>query len=697
MSVCLPKSRFIDQQVSFIVLPYVFEPLPLGSIKPQGWLRDQLELMADGLPGHMHDFYHLVHDAPWVGGQSEYSPLNEAFPYWFNGLVPLAYSADDDRLKKEVRRIVERIVADQQEDGWIGPETSVERRNFWGRYPLFLGLTQLVEAEPSLAQGNKSVIASMHRFVDLMHGMLSNDYQGFVWHPGDDFDEQWGRSRAADMAMALQWLLEKYPQENERKLWDCMVFLYEMAYDWSYWFSEDVFIKTDLDMNPIELTSSLFPFVHNVNAGQGLKAGAVWRRLGMVAESNQADKLLESSRRGVNWTFEYHGAPSGAIIGDERLAGLSPVRGVELCGVVETMFSLSYLYQTIGDKDFADKSELAAYNAMPAMITPKWWAHQYIAQTNQPISHELTRSPFWNVGNWGQTFGLEPNYPCCTVNFPQGYPKFLSASFVRDDKYGFAHALLGPAIATTTTISGARVMIDCETNYPFSNTLYYKIEAEEGFYFSVRVPQWAVMDQTTISVNGAPPRPVRPDASTGMHRVYVEKGKSAIVYQIGAEVRIEPRANDTISIYHGALLYSTVIHYNATKELPHHDNCPEGSFDWELTPTQPPWNVAIDPSTLRFSSSPDRNAKQLPNPIWDDGAPPVSISAMACELEWELLDGYAPNPPLKHQRRCTGPSFEIELTPYGAAKLHMAELPTVDLHHNSGGGGHTIDQAPLHG
>lgn len=88
----------------------------------------------------MFEFYRFVHNSRWIGGEDEYSGLAEASPYWFNGVVPLAFGLDDERLKEQVKYYLDYVLDHQQEDGWLGFETTPQERGLWGRCLLLLGL-----------------------------------------------------------------------------------------------------------------------------------------------------------------------------------------------------------------------------------------------------------------------------------------------------------------------------------------------------------------------------------------------------------------------------------------------------------------------------------------------------------------------------------------------------------------------------
>lgn len=83
----------------------------------------------------------------WLGGDWEYSELNEASPYWFNYIVPLAWSLDDKRLKKQARQYLDYILKHQVEDGWLGPDIIRQTRGIWARSLLLFGLTVCVQPQ----------------------------------------------------------------------------------------------------------------------------------------------------------------------------------------------------------------------------------------------------------------------------------------------------------------------------------------------------------------------------------------------------------------------------------------------------------------------------------------------------------------------------------------------------------------------
>ena len=228
--------------------------------------------------------------------------------------------------------------------------------------------------------------------------------------------------------------------------------------------------------------------------------------------------------------------------------------------------------------------------------------------------------------------------------------------------------------------------IDCETNYPFADTLNYSIASSGAFDFSVRVPSWYSHDSSNIAVGASPAQPLSPDAH-GLHHLIIPGGATKVTYHLGSAIRTTPRANDTIAVYNGALLYALEIGSSNTSTPPKASSnqsqypagyAPPQSRDYQITNTTA-WNYAVDPSSLGFRSSAEEG-RALPEPVFAPGALPVYIQASVCLIEWALYKGSVPGTaPPAEERRCLRAVESVRLVPYGSAKLHMSELPTIDL------------------
>ena len=117
-----------------------FVRLPLGTVRPRGWLRDQLVIQSQGLTGHLDEFWPDLMESAWKGGEGE---SWERGPYYLNGLVPLAYILNDDRLIQKTKPFIEHMLNSGRDDGWFGPPTNEDR---WPLAVAMKVLTQYYEA-----------------------------------------------------------------------------------------------------------------------------------------------------------------------------------------------------------------------------------------------------------------------------------------------------------------------------------------------------------------------------------------------------------------------------------------------------------------------------------------------------------------------------------------------------------------------
>ena len=123
---------YLNNRAPLQVKPYM--ELPIGAVRPQGWLKDQMERMCTGMTGHLDELYSKVVGPRngWLGGDGD---VWERGPYWIDGLLPLAYIMDDAQLKAKVQPWVEWVLKSQQPDGYFGPyedrapESGLQRNN----------------------------------------------------------------------------------------------------------------------------------------------------------------------------------------------------------------------------------------------------------------------------------------------------------------------------------------------------------------------------------------------------------------------------------------------------------------------------------------------------------------------------------------------------------------------------------------
>lgn len=429
------------------------------------------------------------------------------------------------------------------------------------------------------------------------------------------------------------------------------------------------------------------------NTLPGLKASSVvWRFKGN-------DYFPQRSKDAVNLTFMYHGSASGTILADEWQRNDAQYIGSELCTAVETSYSLAYMYQVLGDNNYADRAETTLFNALPVMMTGDKWAHQYMSSPNMPfalstIQPDGSVPPVFTTANSGvaTTYGMEPLFPCCTVNHAQGYPKFVTNSWVLVGAKGLGHALLGPT-NVKTKISDGDVAIECSTNYPFANTLSYSIDATTNFDLYLRIPEWMNVQTASLSITNSVPGKlsstmkltIAAEDGTGMQRISIAKGTTAITYVLGISPRVEKRPDNSVAIFYGNLLYALDVGYSETETLPHHYYDPKGTGisglpfkelrDVFINSTKE-WNVAIDPSTIKYSGIGDSDL--MPNPIFEHNAPANFMTVDGCQIQWDLKLGVTPDQvPLN--RTCISERKTYRLIPYGAAKVHMSEMPTIQF------------------
>lgn len=621
------------------IVDLTFRPLPLGSVTPKGWLQRQLRLQADGLTGHLDEFWPDVAQSQWFGGKAEGW---ERAPYWLDGVIPLAWVLNDKTLKAKCERYVKKIIAGQRADGWYAPypkDAATRQYDLWAILLVNKVLVQYHEAT-----GEADVLEAVKRNLKAMLPILDKTPLF-----------GWGKFRWFEGLISVYYV---YERTGETWLLDLARKLHAQGFDYmTLYAGKNVTLPTPrrglwrLDK-------------HVVNTGMALKAYALSSRL------TRQEKDRAFGTRMLEILDQYHGQVHGMFTGDECLSGTNPVQGTELCAVVEAMYSLEHLMAVTGNPAYGDRLERIAFNALPATFAPDMWSHQYDQQVNQ-IQCTVNPDHMWSTnGPDSNLYGLEPNYGCCTSNMHQGWPKFASHLWMRAGE-GLAAVAYAPSSAQFET-QGAEVHVTLDTDYPFRNTLNLKVTTDKPARFPLllRVPAWA--QGATVQIQGGSQTHMAPGTFHRIERQW--KGTVTATLRFPMKAKTSQGYNGAVRLERGPLAYSLKIGEEWTrinKDKPHR-GLPHGDF--EVRPTTP-WNYGL----LLNEEAPDTSVTFRELPVGDKPFSPEG-AGMAATVQgrrlpgWRMAHGWAAEVPADAQDS-KEPLETLTLIPYGCTNIRVTEFP----------------------
>ncbi len=669
------STLYLQNRLPLVAKPYL--ELPLGSIKPTGWLYEQLERMRDGLTGHLDEIYPEVMGPRngWLGGDGDGW---ERGPYWIDGLLPLAFILDDSTLKEKVKPWIEWTLQNQAEDGYIGPIPFEEdpepepglqrgmRRDWWPKMVMLKILQQYYTATHD------------ERVISVLTKYFRYQLEELPKAPLDSWT-LWANRRGGDNLMIVYWL---YNITGDPFLLELGKLIKEQTFPWT-----DIFLNEENNVDPVSpwhysqlkrypfdsaeiasLTVSKIGGMHCVNLAQSLKQPIVF------SQFDQNEKYLRAVKKALADIKKYHGQPQGMYGGDEPLHGTNPVQGIEFCSIVEEMFSLETALAITGDMTFGDQLEKIAYNALPTQASDDFSSRQYFQAANQVELTDKLQTSYETLVHGGTdfVFGTLTGYPCCTSNMHQGWPKFVQNLWYATHDRGVATLQYAPSIVTLKVAQGQEIRVTETTSFPFDEFVNFRFEMTDNtiFPFHLRIPGWS--KNAKIRINGEEWNGSVKKQVAIIHREW--KDGDQVVLQLPMEIQTSRWHDFSLAIERGPLVYALKIKGEERVK----DRQDRFRAFTEVYPTDP-WNYGLIESDFK----PESLGKiQVVRNAWDGKYPwnlenvPLEMKVRGIKIkEWTLANGAPYFPAFWGHYPADVETEEITLVPYGCTTLRITEFP----------------------
>lgn len=629
--------------------PQHFIKLPVGKVKPQGWLLKHLELQKEGLNGHLSEISAWLdkENNAWLGTGNDYGW--EEVPYWLKGYGNMAYILEDEEMIREAQSWIEAVFSSRREDGYFGPYIEKNGNpDLWGNMIMIWCLQSYYEHS-----ADKRVLELMTDYfqwqLDLPDGKFLEDY--------------WENSRGGDNLLSIYWLYNITGDD----------FLLELAE------------KTHRNTANWRQRSTL-PNWHNVNIAQCFREPASYFML-----SNDSTDLMATYNVHHLIRNTFGQVPGGMFGADEnaRMGYIDPRQGTETCGFVEQMASDEILLLMTGDPFWAEHCEEVAFNSYPAALMPDLKSLRYITSPNHTVSDSENHHP--GIDNKGPFLAMNPfSSRCCQHNHGQGWPYLIEHLIMATPDNGVAAAIYGACSAEVKVADGKTVKITEETNYPFEESIRFTISSTGRVTFPLylRIPSWS--ENPSVTING---EKVEVKLQNGKYLRLEREWRSGDEVMLNVPMKLSQSVwqvnQDSRSINYGPLTFSLKIRENYTTvsstetaigDSKWQKNADPGKWpSYEITPASD-WNYALvmdDALSLEQYFKVVRKAwPSDDHPFTLEGVP-IVIKASGKKVQGWQIDQYGLTGelPIKENSTFEAGTDEIILIPMGAARLRISAFP----------------------
>lgn len=627
--------------------------LPVGSIRPQGWLRVYLERQRDGLNGHLGEISDWLdkNNNQWLSDTGTHGW--EEVPYWLRGYSSLAYILNDQDMKEEAATWFEAALKNQKPNGFLGPQNSSNGRpEVWAQMIMLWALQTYYEHT-----NDQRVLTAMKNY--------------FTWEMQQDdskfLEDYWENKRGGDNEWSVIWY---YNHTGDETVLPLIEKLHKNTCDWTQAYT--------------------LPDFHGVNVAQGFREPATY----FVYKGDSA--LLDAAYNNFYVMRRLYGQVPGGMYGADENARpgyIDPRQGAETCALVEHMASDEMLMGITGDPFWADHCENVAFNTFPASMTEDMKALRYLTCPNMSMSNGGNHAPFVQNSLNGMLSMNPFSSRCCQHNHGMGWPYYVEHLMMATADNGLATMLYGANETTAKVADNKQVRITETTNYPFEEGVTFTINADEAVTFPLylRIPSWS--ENTTVKVNG---KKVGGTPAAGKYLRIEREWKDGDRVELDMPMRVTSHVwqacRSSVSVNYGPLTMSLRIDTKTVKRTSTDNDLVQGDSHWQAgaDPSQWPAYEYFPASDWNYSLDVDKNFMPLDYEVvrkeWPADNFPFSQDNVPLEIKvkgrkvpsWGFDEGNGVKTTQMLPTRFAPRANEVEsltLIPMGAARLRVSAFP----------------------